>query len=66
VRWWEFALIFCAPLLMAAMAFVPVSEGWKGVIAVGVVALFVGALTIPKALAAKKAAEGDPYGGMYQ
>jgi hypothetical protein len=67
VRWWEFALIFCAPLLMAAVAFVPVSKGWiKGVIAVGVVALFVGALTIPKALAAKKAAEGDPYGGMYQ
>jgi hypothetical protein len=66
VRWWEFGLIFAAPTLMAAAGAAPVSKGWiKTLVALGLVAAFIGILTIPKALAAKKAAEEDPYQGMY-
>lgn len=66
VRGWEFALIYAAPFLLAAVGSMPQKRRWvRGLFALALVAVFIGVLTIPKALAAKKAAEEDPYGGMY-
>jgi hypothetical protein len=62
LSWLHFLLILCAPLLLIPAAALPIkSNRTRAAIAMIAIATFVGAITIPNALAAKKAAEEDPY-----
>ncbi len=57
------AVLLASPLLMVVGLAVPTKRGWvRGVAGVLAVAIAVAAITAPAALAAKKAAEADPYG----
>jgi hypothetical protein len=59
-------MIFAAPLLLAAAAVIPTKRTrLRAALAVLAVAILVGAVTIPLAIAAKRAAEADPYGAYY-
>ena len=62
VTWTHFILVLAAPLLLPVAAIVPMKRhGLRAVIAVVAVTVFIGAIVVPSALAAKKAAESDPY-----
>ena len=62
VSWTHFILVLAAPLLLPLVALVPMKRhGLRAVIAVAAVAVVIGAIVVPNAIAAKKAAESDPY-----
>jgi hypothetical protein len=64
VPWSQAAILMAAPLLLLPCAAIPTQRKWiRGVVAAVLVAILVGTVAGPTALAAKKAAEGDPYGG---
>jgi hypothetical protein len=69
VTWINLTVLFFAPALVLAAAYVPGKRDWvRGAFAVLVVAIAVAIVTGPTALAAKKAAEEaetDPYAGYY-
>jgi hypothetical protein len=57
-----FATLIAAPLLLLVGAVLPLKRPWlRGVIALLAVTIAVAAITAPAALAAKRAAEADPY-----
>lgn len=61
------SVLLGTPLLVLAGAFLPIKRVWvRGVIALLAVMIAVGAVTAPTALAAKKAAEADPYADVYK
>lgn len=70
VSWMAFGVLMGAPMAALAGAWAPVRKRWvKGVIAVVAVAIVVGVVTGPVAIAARRAAEGDakdPYEEMYR
>lgn len=71
VSWVNFVVLVAAPALLLLGALLPVKRAWvRGAAAVLAVALAVGAVTVPTALEAKRAAEAesseDPYSGYYQ
>jgi hypothetical protein len=60
-------VLFAAPVLLLIGAFLPIKQQWlRGLIALLAVTIAVAAVTAPTALAAKKAAEADPYADMYK
>lgn len=62
VSWVGVAVLLASPLLMLAGLVVPSKRGWvRGAVAVLAVTIAVAAITAPAALAAKRAAEADPY-----
>jgi hypothetical protein len=61
------AVLLGAPLLLLVGAFLPLERRWvRGVIGLVAVVIAVAAVTGPTALAAKKAADGDPYAEVYK
>ena len=63
VTWAHFAVLLASPLLLAMAAVVPVKRTWiRSAIGIAAVAAAVACVTVPTALAAKHAAEDDPYG----
>ncbi len=60
----DLVILMLAPLLILPFAMLPARwTWWRGVVAVVAVAVVVGSVTVPTALKAKRAAEGDPYAG---
>jgi hypothetical protein len=60
-------VLLAAPMLLLLGAFLPVKQQWlRGLIALITVTIAVAAVTAPTAIAAKKAAESDPYSDMYK
>jgi len=58
----SFVVLLASPVLLLVGAVLPVKRVWmRGVIALLAVTVAVAAVTGPIALAAKKAAEADPY-----
>jgi hypothetical protein len=70
VSWRNWIVLMVAPALVIAGMAVPSRRGWvKGAVALVAVAIAAGAVMVPTALAAKKAAEAaaeDPYGEYYK
>ena len=65
VSWLGVAILLASPLVALAGLIVPARHAWlRGVTAVLAVAIVVAAVTAPAALAAKRAAEADPYSQM--
>lgn len=63
VTWIGVAVLLASPLLMLAGLAVPTKRPWlRGVVAILAVTIAVVTVTAPAALAAKRAAEADPYG----
>lgn len=64
VPWTQAAILIAAPVLLLPCSLIPIGRKWiRGTLAVALVAIVVGAVAGPTALAAKKASEADPYGG---
>jgi hypothetical protein len=66
----NFAVLMLAPILLLAGAYLPTKRAWvRAGVSVLAVAVAVGAVTVPTALSAKKAAEevqtADPYSAYY-
>lgn len=60
-------VLLAAPLLLLLGVFLPIRQQWlRGLIALIATIIAVAAVTAPTALAAKKAAESDPYADMYK
>jgi hypothetical protein len=67
VTWTHAGILMAAPVLLLPCAVLPVKRNrMRGVAAVVLVAIAVSAVAAPTAIAAKKAAEADPYGGYSQ
>jgi hypothetical protein len=63
VGWTHAGILMFAPALLLPCVALPGRRNWlRGIVAVALVAIAVGAVAVPTALAAKKAAEVDPYG----
>jgi len=61
------SVLLGAPLLLLVGAFLPLKQRWvRGLIGLVAVTVAVAAVTGPTALAAKKAAESDPYADVYK
>jgi hypothetical protein len=61
------SVLLGAPLLLLVGAFLPLKQRWvRGLIGLVAVTVAVAAVTGPTALAAKKAAEADPYADVYK
>ena len=66
VAWTPLVIFALAPLLLAFAALLPTRRRWvRGVVGVVLVAVAVAAVVVPAAVAAKHAAEDDPYAGQY-
>lgn len=62
VTWTHFVLILSAPLLLPLAAAIPIGNlRARAVLALAAVAILIGAITLPTAIDAKRAAEDDPY-----
>jgi hypothetical protein len=71
ITWVQAGVLFLAPAVVMAGSTIPVGRHvWaRGVISLALVVAVVGAVTVPAALAAKRAAEqtsDDPYAGYYK
>jgi hypothetical protein len=66
--WSKAAVLYAAPALLIAGAYAPTNHRWlRATVALLAVAIAVGAVTAPSALAAKRAAEThDPYADYYK
>ncbi|MGN6627067.1 MAG: hypothetical protein ACTHLN_10650 [Tepidisphaeraceae bacterium] len=65
VTWVNVAVLLSAPLLLTISAALPIKRRWlRTAIGLAAVALAVASVTVPTALAAKHAAEDDPYAAM--
>jgi hypothetical protein len=66
VTWTHFMLILNAPSFLALVAAIPMRRTRvRAALAILAVGILVGAVTIPMAIAAKQAAESDPYEAYY-
>jgi hypothetical protein len=63
----QMTLLLATPLILLPVAFVPLKRVWlRGVIVLLAAMIATAAITTPAALAAKKAAQADPYADFYK
>jgi hypothetical protein len=67
VSWTNFIVLFASPLLLLVELAIPGNrKRIRGAVALAAVAIAVAVIAIPTAIAAKKAADADPYVGYYK